>query len=56
MIIFMRRFGDDVLNGFYCWMDYGMAAMVMYQVVTAITDWCRYVFKIFVVCSKLDRS
>lgn len=38
MVVFMRRFGNDILNGFDCWMDYGMAGMVMYQVMTAVTD------------------
>ena len=54
MVIVMRRFGNDVLNGFYCRMDYGMAGMVMYQVMTAITDWYRYVFRTLVACPTLD--
>ena len=38
MVVFMRRFGNDFLNGLDCWMDYGMAGMVMYQVMAAVTD------------------
>lgn len=43
VVVFMRRFGDDLLDRLDGWMGYGMAGTVMYQVVTAVTDWCRYI-------------
>ena len=50
MVIFMRRFCNGLLDGLECWMNYGMASMMMYQVMTAITDWCGDIFRAFAAC------
>ena len=50
MVIFMRRFGNDLLNELDCWMGYGTASTMMYQIMTAVTEWCGYVFGIVAAC------
>lgn len=50
VVVFMRRFGNDFLNRSDCWMDYGVAGTMMYQVMTAVTNWCGYVCGAFAAC------
>ena len=42
MVVFIRRFSNDLLNGLDRWMGYGLTGTMMYQVMTAVTDWCMY--------------
>lgn len=55
MVIFMRRFGNDLLNGTNRWVNHRMASTVMYQVMTTVTDWCSYIFGDIPACVRLDQ-
>lgn len=50
MVIFMRRFCNGLLDGLECWMNDGMANIMICQAMTAVTDWCGDIFRAFAAC------